>query len=897
MVGTAGHGHAFPGATAPFGMVQLSPDTRTETWDGCSGYHYSDKRILGFSHNHLSGTGVGGLGDIMVMPYAGTPDEKTDVSSAFDHARETAQPGYYSVYLQDPKAKVELTATPRAGMHHVTFEGTGPKSLVLDLNHGIQSRTLDTYLKVEDPTTLSGWRKSSGWGGERTCYFVMKLSKPCAVLAPGVYGKVEGGIASFDINQGANGSVTPRFTRMSGETTEFRGVGRAFLVPDSKDVIVKVGISATGVEGARKNLNAEMPGWDFNAIKAKTQAVWNDTLGKTTIEAKDPAIRRTFYSNLYLSYQAPNLFSDVDGSYLGHDKKVHPGAKFQNYSTFSLWDTYRALHPLLTLLQPGQVDDMVNSLMAETEQGKAVAPVWPLWGNETYTMIGVHSVSVIAEAYLKGYRGFDAEKAYAQMKRAMLSSYRGLDSYEKNGWVASARGFEATSKTIEYGYNDYCLAKMADAMGKKEDAAFFYGRSANYRNLWDGSTKLFRGRKADGSWRKPFDPLGLVGDEYTESDAWQYAMAAQQDPYSLIGLYGGPEGFVKRMDTMLTMTDEVHTGIPDITGRIGQYAHGNEPCHHVLYLYNYAGRPDRAAMRVRQVMREMYSDKPDGEVGNVDCGQMAAWYVWSAMGVYPVNPASGIYTIGSPVADRVTMRVGTKRFTVVAQDNSPENLYVQSATFDGKRWDANWISDAQIRGGGTLTLVMGPKPSAWGTSEAARPPSTMPKGFTYAALPAPADDKPVTLALPIRVVAGDDEPVGGFLPDPNIVGGSTNGMDGRIDVSAPGAGPEAIYRTERYGSDFSHVFKVPAGSYTVKLHFAEIFGDTPGQRLENISINGKRVLEKFDPVVAAGGPMKAVVRTFTGIKPDKDGNIVVRVQADSGAPDQNAKISAIEILP
>lgn len=847
-------------------MVQLSPDTRTDTWDGCSGYHYTDSRILGFSHTHLSGTGIGCMGDIMVMPYRGAASQDADVSSAFSHAKESAQPGYYSVYLDDAKTRVELTATPRVGFHHYTFEGTGDRSIVLDLDHGVQNGTQATYLHRDDATTLSGWRQSSGWGGQRKVYFVMKLSQPVEV----------GGLTG-------------------DESTTVRKV---FLKIPSNDVTVKVGISPTGIDGARKNLDKEIPGWDFNAVRKTTQDIWNRTLGATTIEAKDPKVRRTFYSNLYLSYQAPNLFSDADGSYFGHDHKVHAGAKFQNYSTFSLWDTYRSLHPLLTLLQPDRVNDMMQSLVAETEEGnKGTTPIWPLWGNETYTMVGIHSISAICEAYLKGYRGFDADKAYGQMKAALLASRNGLDTYGKLGYVASRRGMEATSKTIEYGYNDWCMARMAEKMGKTQDAAFFYTRSTNYRNLWDGSTQLFRGRKADGTWRKPFDQLGLVGDEYTESDAWQYALAAQQDPHSLIGLYGGEQAFVKRMDTMLSMTSDVHTGIPDITGRIGQYAHGNEPCHHVLYLYNYAGAPAKAAMRVRQVMREQYDDTPTGEIGNVDCGQMAAWYVWSAMGVYPVNPASGVYAIGSPAADKVTMRVGKKTFTVVAVNNSASNLYVQSASFNGKPYTKNWISDAAIRAGGVLTLKMGPKPSAWGTSPAACPPSTMPAGFKYAPLPTPADDKPELLSLPIRVVAGNDEAVGDFIPDPNILEGSTNGTRGRIDVSGPDAGPAGIYLTERYGKDFSHRFPVPAGSYTVKLHFAEIFEDVAGQRIENISINGQRVLTNFDPVVAAGGPFKAVVRVFKNITPDAKGNIVVRVQAAPGSPDENAKISAIEILP
>ena len=876
-VGTGGHGHTFPGATAPFGMVQLSPDTpMKESWDGCSGYHYSDNRILGFSHTHLSGTGVGGLGDIKLMPYVGQVKQGMDVSSSFSHAREFAQPGYYSVFLDGPKVKAELTATPRVGFHRYTFPQSEQSKITLDLDHGVQNETLDASFTPVDATTFTGWRKSRGWGGERVVYFVLRFSKP--VLNAEMYGA--GGPTGS--GQEARGKLKLAF---------------AFNTRANEVILAKVGISPTSIEGARKNLEKEVPGWDFDKVKAGTQAVWNRTLGATTIEAKDPKVRRTFYSNLYLSYQAPNLFSDVDGSYFGHDKKLHIGAKFQNYSTFSLWDTYRSLHPLLTLLQPDRVNDMMQTLVAETEQGRAVAPVWPLWGNETYTMIGVHSVSVLAEAYLKGYRGFDTEKAYELMKKAMLSNYRGLGTYRTLGYVASARGQEATSKTIEYGYNDWCMAKWAEKMGRTEDAALFYKRATNFRNLWDGSTRLFRGRKVDGAWRRPFDTLGLVGDEYTESDAYQYLFAPQQDVDSLIELNGGDKAFVKRLDDLLTMTSDVHTGIPDITGRIGQYAHGNEPCHHVLYLYNYGGAPAKAATRLRQVMTTLYDDTPEGEVGNVDCGQMAAWYVWSAMGVYPVNPASGVYAIGSPVADKVTMRVGTKKFTVIAKNNSATNMFVQSATFDGKPWTKNWISDAQIRGGGTLTLVMGPTPSAWGTSLAARPPRTMPAGFVYAKLPEPASDKPITLSLPIRVVAGNDEAVGNFVADPNILEGSTNGTQGHVDVSAPDAGPEAIYLTERYGKDFSHRFPVPAGSYTVKLHFAEVFGDDPGQRVENISINGRRVLENFDPIVAAGGPMKAVVKTFTGIRPDAQGNIVIRVQAAPNSPDQNAKISAIEILP
>ncbi|RYG45125.1 glycoside hydrolase family 92 protein, partial [bacterium] len=622
-VGTDGHGHAYPGATMPFGMVQLSPDTRLDTWDGCSGYHYSDKSILGFSHTHLSGTGIGSLGDIMVMPYVGDVSATTKVASSFSHDQESAKPGYYKVFLKDPKVTAELTATVRAGFHKYTFPASTKSYINLDLNHGIQNDIKEGYIKVESPTRISGYRRSEGWGGNRFVYFVMELSRP-----------MEG----FAVDQ--NGTMVQSPTEAKGKV---RGFAR-FTTKAGEAISVRVGISPTSIEAASKNLATEIQTWDFDTVRKAGDKEWNTALSTATVETKDAKIKRTFYSNMYLSFQAPNTLNDVDGTYLGQDKKVHPKADFRYYSTFSLWDTYRALNPLVTFLQPQHVPSMVNSLLANYDQsGYKNTGVWTLWNQETWVMVGHHSVSMIGEAILKDQKGFDWERAYQAIKTTQMGDRDGLDTYKKNGYVASRPGMAATSKTIEFGYNDYCVARVAEKLGHKEDAEYFYKRAAQYRNVYDTTSKFFRGRKENGTWRAPFDTIGLVGDEYTESNAWQYLFAIQHDVPGMIELQGGKDGFVKRMDEMFTMDPTIHTNIPDITGQIGQYAHGNEPCHHVAYLYAYAGAPYKTQMRVREVMDRFYDDTPGGQIGNVDCGQTSAWYVFSALGFYPVNPASGEY--------------------------------------------------------------------------------------------------------------------------------------------------------------------------------------------------------------------------------------------------------------
>ena len=890
LVGTDAHGHTFPGATVPFGMVQLSPDTRTEGWDGCSGYHYSDSVIQGFSHTHLSGTGCGCLGDILLMPtigkvYLNAGSPGGGYSSRFSHEQETATPGFYSVFLQDPKVAVELTASAHCGFHEYKFPKSDQAHIILDLAHGIGDEPVDTSIKIEGNDTISGYRISKGWGGERAIYLVMQFSKP---------------FNSFGIER--NGD------QVQGDARESHGRGmKAFVNYTTKSdevILVKVGVSGTGIEGARKNLVKEIPGWDFADVRAQAVRQWNKVFSAVQIKTFDPHIRTTFYANLYLSCLAPVLYNDVDGTYRGMDHQNHSGANFQNYTTFSIWDIYRAEWPLMLLLQPDRVNDMVQSMLAEErELNQHTTPSWPLWGNETWCMIGYHSIAMIAEAHLQGFHGFDAESAYQAMRDTASQDRNGLKTYKQLGYVASKPSDQATSRTIEYAFDDWCLARMAQALGHKDDAAQFYQRAANYRNLFDGTTRFFRGRKADGNWRYSFVDNALVGDEYTEADAWQYAFGVQQDIPGLIALYGGDKGFVEKLDGLFSANSAIQTDIPDISGLIGQYSQGDEQCHHVAYLYDYVGQPYKTQQRTRQVMSTFYNDTPSGQCGNADCGQMAAWYVFSALGFYPMNPASGVYAIGSPVVNEAVIHFNSekchnRKFTVIAKNNSAQNVYIQSAYLNGKPLVRPWLTTEQITSGGTLNLVMGPKPNQeWGSRQEDRPPATMPADFQYAALPTPATEKAVRLRLPLRVVCGGDEPVGQFVPYPDIIAGGMNHADAHIDTSASNAAPEAVYQSECYGKDFTYIFPVPSENrYLVRLHFAEIFDSGVGSRLENIEINGHNVLTNFDILATAGGKNKAVIREFSDVTPDAHGNITIHIASTPDSPDQNAKINGIEIL-
>jgi len=732
LVGTDGHGHAYPGATAPFGMVSVSPDTRLDTWDGCAGYHYSDSTILGFSHTHLSGTGCGCMGDIMLMPTvgevtldAGSPGK--GYASRFSHQNEKATPGYYQVFLETPKVNVQLTATERSALHQYTFPASDAAHFVLDLVHGIMNKTTASSIKVENRTTISGFRTSDGWGGSRTVYFVMEFSKP---------------FDSFGIE--CDGQ------RLVNDSTDAEGKNlKAFVnyhTQASEVILVKVGISGTSVAGARKNLAAELPVWDFAAARAAAVRQWQKVFDFAEVESFDPHIRSAFYANMYLSCHAPMLFNDVDGAYRGMDQKNHIGS-FQNYTTFSIWDIYRAEWPLLAILQPDRINDMVKTmLVGYQELGQQTTPIWPLWGNETWCMIGYHSVDMIAEAYFEGFRDYDASSAYQAMRDTAMQDRHGLDSYRKLGYVASEPKQGATAKTLEYTIDDWTIARMAENLGHADDAKLFYQRSANYRNLFDRSTGFFRGRKADGSWRSPFAPNILVNDEYTEADAWQYLFSVQHDVPGMIALHGGDKGFIEKMDRMFLADSNFTPYIPDITGMIGQYSQGDEQSHHVAYLYDYAGVPYKTQQRVRQSLAAFFNDTPAGHCGNVDCGQMSAWYIFSALGFYPVNPVSGIYAIGSPVVSQAVLHLDSKyfpgrTFTVIAKNNSPENIYIQSATLNGKPLNRPWISRAEVTAGGTLKLKMGAKPNPdWGSALESRPPATMPPNFDYPPLPPAASE-------------------------------------------------------------------------------------------------------------------------------------------------------------
>ncbi|MEN6451862.1 MAG: GH92 family glycosyl hydrolase [Thermoguttaceae bacterium] len=716
LVGTSGHGHTYPGATAPFGMVQLSPDTRLKTWDGCSGYHYSDKWILGFSHGHLSGTGCSDLGDVRLTPLSGKmdwPTERDGYHLPFSHDKEVAHVGYYAVTLGNPSVKAELTATEHAGMHRYTFPKDQPAHLVLDLIRSIgDGHVVKSGLVAESKTTFSGFRHSEGWAPRKVFYYVIEFSEPCDSWTIQSDGK-----DATDAKEGQGRHVQAHFDFNSLE----------------KPLGVRVGLSATSVEAARANLKAEIPHWDFDAVVKKTRAQWSDLLGKFVVQSADRAVTETFYTALYHTALAPTMFNDADGSYYGIDRKSHAKADFTYYSTFSLWDTFRAEHPLLTIYQPQRVDDFVNTMLAHyREFGKHSLPVWSLAGDETWCMIGNHAIPVIVDAYAKGFRGFDAEAAYAAMRDVAMQDRNCLGEYRKYGYIPTTMNKEdrkmSVSRTLEYAYDDACIARMAAMLGKTEDAALFAKRAENWQNVFDASVGFARGKTADGKWRDPFHPRELIWPDYTEATGWQYTWSVPQNVPGLIEAMGGDGKFMAKLDGLFTASSEVIAGAPDITGLIGQYAHGNEPCHHVAYLYNYAGAPAKTQARVREVARKFYNNTVEGCCGNDDCGQMSAWYVFTALGFYPVDPASGVYVIGSPVVDRATIKLDPryhkgKAFTVVAENNSPQNVYIQSATLNGKPLERSWLSHAELTAGGELVLKMGSEPNpAWGAGAANRPP-------------------------------------------------------------------------------------------------------------------------------------------------------------------------------
>ncbi|MFO8174992.1 MAG: GH92 family glycosyl hydrolase [Longimicrobiales bacterium] len=724
-IGTGGHGHVYPGATVPFGMVQLSPDQGRGGWDWIAGYNWEDSVLVGFSHTHLSGTGIGDLLDILVMPVRGTIPINQEYRNRFDrparsrfsHDREEAAPGYYAVYLEDQDIQAELTATARVGVHRYTFPETPDPALFLDLGYAVNwDRPVETRIQVVSDTLVTGYRFSSGWARNQKLFFAMAFSRPVRQVA-------------LSDSADALGVVRP----WEGEpATATAGALRALFAFDAmeagEELLLKVGLSYVSEAGALKNLETEVRHWDFPRVREDARRAWERELRKVRVRGGTKEERRTFYTSLYRTRLAPILFEDVDGRYRGADDGIHRSEGYRKHAIYSLWDTFRAQHPLLTLIDPDRVDDLINSMLSYYDQ-HGLLPVWSLVGNETNTMTGHHALPVIADAYRKGYRGFDGEKALEAMVRSARQDHRGLEHYKRYGYVPTELEEESVTKTLEYAFDDWALASMASDLGHAELALEFGERSRGWRHLLDPETRFMRGKRADGAWAEPFDPRRSnhrEGTDYTEGNAWQHSWFVPHDVAGLMEAMGGSEAFLAKLDSLFEM-DTLITGenvSADISGLMGQYAHGNEPSHHIAYLYNYAGRPWKTAERVREILATRYDDTPFGLSGNEDCGQMTAWYVLSALGLYPVNPAEGAWIIGSPIFPEAVVELGGGRtLTIRAHGVSEESRYVQSVRLNGLPHERTFLRHADLASGGKLEMEMGPEPSDWGTAPGSRPPS------------------------------------------------------------------------------------------------------------------------------------------------------------------------------
>ncbi|WP_423147992.1 GH92 family glycosyl hydrolase [Rubrolithibacter danxiaensis] len=716
-IGTGGHGHVFLGANVPFGAVQLGPTNRSEGWDWCSGYHYSDSTIIGFSHTHLSGTGIGDLGDISFMPLSGDVKMMKGIPgkpesgyySLFSHKEEKARPGYYAVHLKRYNVDVELTASERVGFHRYAFKGSSERKILIDLQEGIGwDMPVETFIHKVNDTTISGYRFSKGWATDQRIFFTAVFSEPINT------------ISLFDSTEQKQGIM------LKGKKVKALAV---FPTKKDQKIMVKVGISPVSKENAAMNIRAEIPEWNFDQKVADAEAAWNRELQKVTIETDDLSSKRIFYTALYHTMIAPSIFNDHNGDYRGTDKNVYQKAPFTNLTTFSLWDTYRAANPLFTILHPDKEDDMVNTMLAiYKQQGKL--PVWHLMGNETNTMVGYSAVPVIADAYLKGFHGFDANLAFEAMKTTALLDERGVKYVKKLGFIPADSTVESVSMGLEYAIDDWCIAQVAREMGKMDDYQYFSKRGENYKNYFDSETRFMRGRISANEWRTPFNPFQSVHmkSDFTEGNAWQYTWLVPQDVEGLIELLGGETAFTKKLDSLFIVQGDLgKEASPDISGLIGQYAHGNEPGHHITYLYAYTGEPWKTADKVRYIMDSLYTDKYDGLSGNEDVGQMSAWYVFSALGFYPVNPANGMYVFGSPLINSAVIKTGDgKSFSIRVKNNTPENKYIQGITLNGKSYSKSYILHKDIVNGGNLVIEMGSKPSGnWGVSHEDRPRSVV----------------------------------------------------------------------------------------------------------------------------------------------------------------------------
>ncbi|MFG4001712.1 GH92 family glycosyl hydrolase [Flavobacterium aquidurense] len=731
MIGTAKMGHTYPGATVPFGSVQLSPETDTiayslngkyngDVYKYCAGYQYEDKTIVGFSHTHFSGTGHSDLGDFLIMPTTGKLQLNPGVASkplsgyrsVFSHSTEKAEPAYYSVLLEDHKIKAELTATTRVGIHQYTFPKSEEAHIILDLTSGIYNydkKNVWTFVRVENDTLITGYRQTNGWARTRTVYFAMSFSKPIksygqAPLEKSVY---KGFWGRFD--------QTKNFPEMAGQNLK---LFFDFNTKEGEKIKIKMALSPVSSAGALENMKKEVPGWDFEKVKKQSQEVWNNELNKIQVETVQKEDLVNFYTAMYHAFLGPTEYMDIDGNYKGLDMNVHKAENFKNYTSYSLWDTYRALHPLFNLVQPARNSDMISSMLAHSDQSvHKMLPIWSHYANENWCMIGYHSVSVIADAIVKGNGNFDKEKALqACVNTAKVPYYDGLDYYMKMGYVPEDKNGSSVSKTLEYAYDDWAIAQAAKKLGKTDIYNEFIERSKNYKNVYDAKTGFMRPKLNDGTFKKEFDPLDTHGQGFIEGNSWNYSLYVPQDPAEMIKMMGGNDKFNVRLDSLFSMhlPDKYFENTEDITreGIIGNYVHGNEPSHHVVYLYNWTNSPWKAQDKIRMILKKMYQNGADGLGGNDDFGQMSAWYIFSSLGFYPVAPGSDEYALGSPLVKKAVFNLenGTT-FEVETVNQSDKNVFVSKVLLNGKQLEKPFLKHSDVIKGGKITFYMSAKPN------------------------------------------------------------------------------------------------------------------------------------------------------------------------------------------
>ena len=714
-IGSGGHGHVFVGATVPFGGVQVGPTNFNKGWDWSSSYHHTDSIVKGFCHLNVSGTGMSDLGELTIMPATGElkynagnqDNHMSGYSSLYRKNTEINTVGYYKVDLERYDINVELTASERVGFHRYTYPNSDNSRVIIDLGEGSADRPTETYLKKIDDTTFEGYRFSSGWARDQREYFTLVISKP---------------VKDFILYDGGN----------KHDTDELKGeFVKGFLEFETKkneEIYVKMGVSTVSSKNALENLNAEIPHWDFDKVKLEAENKWNQELSKINIKTEDLKRKRVFYTAMYHTMIAPNLYQDVNGEYRGTDKVVYKDTTFTNYTLFSLWDTYRAAHPLYTITHPERVSDMVNSMLKIFDhQGKL--PIWHLRGNETNTMPGYSGIPVVIDASMKGFEGIDLEEVFEAVKESATGDHEpGVKKLMELGYIPGDYMVESVASSMEYAIGDWAIAQLAKKLNKDEDYNYFMKRSKAYKEYFDNETRFMRGKLTDGSWRTPFDPVRAEHrvNDYCEGNAWQYLWLVPQDPEGLIELLGGDEKYTEKLDELFSMSSELgEEASMDITGMIGQYAHGNEPSHHTTYMYAYSGQPYKIADKVRYINNELYTDKPDGLSGNEDCGQMSAWHIFSSLGFYPVNPSNGAYVFGSPLFEEASIVLPeNKKFTIIAKENSDQNIYIQSVELNGKDYKYSYITHKDIVQGGELIFNMGPKPNKnFGKEKEFRPQS------------------------------------------------------------------------------------------------------------------------------------------------------------------------------